>query len=154
MTTRTQVDEFLGLHRIAFVGVSRNAADFSRTIWKELRGRGYDLVPVNPAAAEIDGLRSFANIAEIDPPVEGVFIMTPPRTTERVMEECVAAGIRRAWIHRGMGVGSVSPKAVQLAESNGIAVVAGHCPMMFLPKTVFFHRLHGLGKRLTGSYPH
>ena len=50
-TSRADVDDFLPQKRLAFVGVSRNRADFSRTLWNELKRRGYDLVPVHLRSA-------------------------------------------------------------------------------------------------------
>ncbi len=152
-TTRRQIDDFWALKRIAVVGVSRDPKDFTHTLWQELRQRGYDTPPVNPNATEIDGRACYARVQDIQPPVEGVVIMTTPVVTERVVRDCAEAGVRRVWMHRGAGVGSVSPAAIAFCEANGIDVVAGHCPYMFLPDTPFFHGIHGFVKKLTGSYP-
>lgn len=152
-TTRRQIDDFWALKRIAVVGVSRDPKDFTHTLWQELRQRGYDTPPVNPKATEIDGRACYTRVQDIQPPVEGVVIMTPPAVTERVVRDCAEAGVRHVWMHRGAGVGSVSPTAVAFCEANGMDVVAGHCPYMFLPDTPFFHGLHGFVKKLTGSYP-
>lgn len=155
VTTRQQIDDFLTLKRIALVGVSRDPKHFSNQVWQELRQRRYDVVPVNPNMPQLDSQRCYASVRDIQPPVEGVMIMTPPSATEAVVRDCVAAGVRRVWMHRGMGpgTGSVSPEAVQLGEANGIDVVAGFCPYMFLPGTPWFHGFHAFGKKLTGSYP-
>ncbi|MGZ5369025.1 MAG: CoA-binding protein [Aeromicrobium sp.] len=152
-TTRQQIDDFLALKRIAVVGVSRNPKELSTTIWQELRQRRYDVVPVNPKTDVIDGQRCFASVRDIQPPVDGVLIMTSPNVTEAVVRDCAAAGVRHVWMHRGMGRGSVSQEAVRFCEANGIDVVDGSCPYMFLPGTPFFHGLHAFGKKLTGSFP-
>jgi predicted CoA-binding protein len=152
-TTRRQIDDFLALRRIAFVGVSLNPQAFSRSLWHEFERRGYEVVPVNPKASELEGRRCYARVQEIDPPVEGALTITPPRATDRVVRDCAEAGIRHVWMYRGTGVGSVSPAAVEFCEANGMDVVAGFCPYMFLPNTPFFHGLHGFAKKLTGSYP-
>jgi len=47
----------------------------------------------------------------------------------------------------------VSADAVKFCEANGISVIAGECPMMFLPGGSWFHRFHGLLKKIAGSYP-
>ncbi len=152
-TTRRQIDDFWALKRLAVIGVSRDPKEFSNRLWQELRQRGYDAPPVNPKATEIDGRPCFARVQDIVPPVEGVVILTPARVTEQVVRDCAEAGVGRVWMHRGAGIGSVSPAAVAFCEANGIDVVAGHCPYMFLPGTPFFHGLHGFVKKLTGSYP-
>lgn len=153
VTTRQQIDDFLAIKRIAVVGVSRDPKELSTTIWQELRQRRYEAIPVNPNTDLLDGQRCYARIQDIQPPVDGVLIMTPPNVTETVVRDCAAAGVKHVWLHRGFGHGSVSPEAVQFCEANGIDAVVGFCPYMFLPGTPFFHGLHAFGKRVTGSYP-
>ena len=152
-TTISQIDDFLALKRIAVVGVSRNPKEISYTLWQELRQRRYDAVPVNPATSEIDGRRSYASVRDIDPPVEGALIMTTPAVAEQVLDDCAAAGVRHVWLYGGLGGGATSAATLAAAERHGLDTVAGHCPYMFLPGTSVFHRMHGVGKRLTGSYP-
>jgi predicted CoA-binding protein len=152
-TTIAQIDGFLALKRIAVVGVSRDPKEISYTLWQELRQRRYDAVPVNPAATEIDRVPCYASVRDIDPPVEGALIMTTAAVAEQVLEDCAAAGIHHVWLYGGMGGGATNRSTVAEAERLGLDAVAGHCPYMFLPGTPFFHGLHGLGKKLTGSYP-
>jgi predicted CoA-binding protein len=153
MTTLTQIQDFLGRKRLALVGVSRDPKDFTRALFGELSRREYDVVPVNPEVIEVDGRRCYAHVADIDPPVEGALLMTRPAVTEQVVRECQAAGIHRIWMYRAAGAGAVSPGAVEFCEANGMAVVPGECPFMFLPETPWFHRLHGFCRKLVGTYP-
>ena len=152
-TTLKQIDGFLALKRLAVVGVSRNPKEISYTLWQELRQRRYEAIPVNPATAEIDGQRAYASVRDIDPPVEGALIMTTAAVAEQVLEDCAAAGIEHVWLYGGLGGGATSEATVAAAERHGLDAVAGHCPYMFLPGTPVFHGIHGLGKKLTGSYP-
>jgi hypothetical protein len=153
MTTRTQIDAFLGLHRLAVVGVSHEPQDFTRQLFRELRQRGYDVVPVNPKAIKVEGSRCFARVQEITPPVEGALLMTSPDITEQVVRDCHEAGIKHVWMHRGVGDGAVSQAAIAYCNEHGIAVVAGFCLYMFLPDTSFVHCTHGFILKLTGAYP-
>lgn len=153
MTTFTQVQEFLGQKRLAMVGVSRHPQDFTRALFQELRSREYDVVPVNPDVNEVAGQRCYAHVGDIQPPVDGALLMTKPAITEQVVRECQAAGISRIWMYRGAGTGAVSERAMQFCEANGMSVVAGECPFMFLPETPWFHRFHGFCRKVTGRYP-
>ena len=152
-TTRADIDNFLGHRRIAMVGVSRDPKHFSRYLLKELRTRGYDVVAVNPTATDIDGRPCFANVKAIDPPVEAALLTTPSRETEKVVHDCAEAGIQEVWMHRGGGQGSVSPAAVAFCRQQGMHVIEGECPFMFLPNTQFPHRVHGFIKKLVGRFP-
>jgi uncharacterized protein len=152
-TTHENVDDFLAQKRLAIVGVSGNPKDFSRGLFRELRQRGYDMVPVNPHLTEVEGERCFPRLQEVTPAVDGVLVMTPATKSEQVVRDCAEAGITRVWLHRGTGTGAVSPAAVDFCQQQGIRLVAGFCPYMFLPKAPFFHRLHGAFMKLTGGYP-
>jgi predicted CoA-binding protein len=147
------VDEFWQQKRIAVVGVSRDEEDFTRKVFRELRRRGYDVVPVNPNATELEGARCFASVRDITPRVDGALVMATPAITDQVVRDCAAASVKRVWMHRGEGIGAVSDKAVAFCEQNGIGVVAGLCPYMFLPNTPFFHRVHGFFKKMSRDYP-
>lgn len=150
--SRVSIDNFLRLRRIAVVGVSRNDKTDSRFLWKELKKRGYDLVPVNPNAETIDGVPSHRDIASIDPPPEGVLLMVPAQQSLEAVQQAVGCGVKSIWFYRGAGGrGSVSPEAVELATKSGCDVVPGECPFMYLPNSGFPHSWHRGFRALTGS---
>jgi predicted CoA-binding protein len=151
--SRAAIDDFLAHKRIAFVGVSRNASDFSRQLWSELKRRGYDLIPVNPDAAEIDGVPCVPAVTAIEPAPDGALLLVPPEVTDRVVRDCAAAGIRRVWMFRAGGKGAVSEAAVRFCSENDISLVAGECPFMFLEGAGLVHSLHGWWRKITGTYP-
>ncbi len=146
-TMMDRAREFLSHRRIAVVGVSRDERDFSRMVYGELRRRGYDLVPVNPAMKELEGSPCFARLQEVTPPVEGALLFTPPSRTTEALRDCVETGVDRVWMHRGTGPGAAGPDAVAFCEANGIAAVAGLCPFMALPGAGLPHRIHGFFRR-------
>ncbi|BDG01250.1 CoA-binding protein [Anaeromyxobacter oryzae] len=144
--TATRLDagrEFLARRRFALVGASREEKSFSRHVLRELIRKGYDVVPVNPALAEVEGRRCFPRVQDVVPPVDAALLMTPPARTADAVRDCVAAGVRRVWMHRGGGPGAASPEAIALCEAAGIAPIVDLCPFMALPGAGWFHRLHG-----------
>jgi len=153
-TSRRNIDDFLALKRIAVVGVSRNAKDFTRMLFREFRKRGYDVVPVNPAVAEIEGMPCAPDIAAVTPPPEGALLLTKPAVTEKAVRDCAAAGVGMVWMYSAGGAGAVSQEAAAFCRAQGIRAVEGECPFMFFPHTGFLpHGLHGCFKKLAGSYP-
>jgi predicted CoA-binding protein len=141
---------FLSSRRIAVVGVSRDPKDFSRYLFRELVGRGMDAVPVNPALAEAEGRKGFARVAEIAPAPDAALLLVPAARAEEAVRDCLAAGVRRVWFHRGGGPGAASAEALALCRASGVEVVEGLCPFMALPGAAFPHRLHGLLRRTFG----
>jgi uncharacterized protein len=151
-----RIQGFLAERRLAMVGVSHDPADFSRALFREFRDRGYDIVGVNPAVpagTEIDGQACFAHVGEAYPPVTAALLMTSPDITDQVVRECAAAGIRKVWMYRGATHGAVSEDAVQFCEAEGMLVVPGECPFMFLPGAMWLHRLHGVVRKISGTFP-
>jgi predicted CoA-binding protein len=137
------VQEFLSSRRIALVGFSRNPKDFSRMLDAQLREQGYEVVPVHPEAAELDGRRAFPRVGAVEPPVDAALLLVPPSQAEAVVRDCLDAGVHRVWLHRGGGPGSASPDAISLCRSRGVEPVVDLCPMMALPGASWPHRLHG-----------
>jgi uncharacterized protein len=139
---------FLAEHRLALVGLSRDPKDFSRGLFRELQSRGYDVVPVSPHLSSVDDRVCHASVLEIQPPIRAALLLTPPPVTALVVGDCIAAGVRMVWMHRGGGTGAVNGDAAELCRAHGLEVVEGACPYMYLPKAAVVHRVHGFLHRL------
>ncbi len=153
IATRETINDFLAQKRIAIAGVSRDPKHFSRAVYNEFKQRGYEVIPINPGVTEIDGARCFDRVQDVPTPVDGVIVMTAATQTDQIVHDCAAANVKRVWLHRGEGIGAVTASAVAFCQQNGISVVDGQCPFMFLPQAMWFHRFHGFIKKVSGSYP-
>lgn len=153
MPTRAAIDDFLAQRRIAFVGASRDPKAFSSTVYRELRGHGYQLLPVNHHASAIEGDPCFRTVADLPDDVDGAIVMVPAEGAADVVQACIDRGIPRVWLHKGAGPSSVSDEAVALCREHGVEVVDGACPLMFAEPVAWFHRVHRAGLSLTGRAP-
>ena len=108
-------------------------------MYKRLRERGYEVFAVNPKVDTVEGDPCFASVQAIPGGVEGAVIVTRPDVTAQVVRECAAAGVKRVWMHQGMG-NSVSEDAVTFCREQGIAVIPGACPMMYCEPVDFGHK--------------
>jgi len=156
MSPQTSLDtvrEFLDQKRIAIIGVSRESRSFSVMLFSELLRRGYDPIPVNPHTPNVLGHPCFGRVQDVTPPVKAALLITSPQVTETVVADCAQAGIRLVWMHRGVGTGAVSPRAVAFCRAQGIEVIAGECPFMFLSPIGGVHRIHRFFHKITGRYP-
>jgi predicted CoA-binding protein len=141
MTTRRDIEAFLALRRIAVAGVSRKPASYGRMVFRELRRRGYDVVPVHPEAAEIDGLPCARRMADVQPPPEAALILTSPALYGQLGEEAKQAGAAAVWFRqKGPAV-------------EGVAVVDDECPLMYLKGAGWIHRFHRTLRRWSGTLP-
>jgi predicted CoA-binding protein len=151
--SRELIADFLAQKRVALVGASRTERSYSRSLLREFRKRGYDVIPVNPSTTEIDGQPCFSRVQYVKPSVEAALILTPIATTERIIHDCAEAGVKRIWVRGVDGKQSLSQAAVKTCCDQDIHLIDGYCPLMFLPQTHFLHRLHGFVLKLAGKYP-
>jgi uncharacterized protein len=147
------IQNFLAQKRIAMVGISREKMNIGLSLMQEFTKLGYDVVPVNPNATEIDGHPCYARVQDIHPAPDAVLILTSPQVTEKVVRDCSEAGVKHVWMYRGGGQGSVSEDAVKFCREKGIEVVPGQCPFMFLSSVHGVHRFHRFFYKITGQYP-
>jgi predicted CoA-binding protein len=151
-----KVNDFLAQKRIAVAGVSRDTSGHpaANLIYRRLKTTGHDVFPVNPHMQTFEGDRCYSDVRSISGGVDGVVIVTRPDITEQIVRECGDAGVRRVWMHRGMGKGSsVSPEAVEYCRQHDISVIAGACPMMYGSGVDFGHTCMRWVLRLTGGLP-
>lgn len=150
---KESVDDFLAQKRIAVVGVSRGGREAANTVYRKLRGAGYQVFAVNPNADEVEGDTCYPNLTSIPAGVEAVVIATSPEVTESVVRDCAEQGISRVWMHRSFGKGSVSQAAADFCRDNNITVIPGGCPMMFCAPVDFGHTCMRWILNLTGGLP-
>src|SRR5512133_3849563 len=147
------IADFLAQRRIAVAGVSRTGESVGNPIAKKLAEAGHEVFPVNPQAEEIDGMRCYHDLQSIPGGIEAVVIATHPRDTMDVVRECVELGVRRVWMHRAFGAGSCSDEAIAECRGAGINVIAGACPMMYVPPVDVGHRCFKWVMKVTGKLP-
>ena len=155
-TLDTKVTDFLAQKRIAVAGVSRNKSSHpaGNLIYRRLKKTGHEVVPVNPSMDRFEGERCYPDLQSIPGGVDGVVIITRPDTTDLIVRDCSAAGVRRVWMHQSLATGSsVSPEAVEYCRQHDISVIAGACPMMYGPGVDIGHTCMRLILKLTGGLP-
>jgi uncharacterized protein len=121
MSSPDPIKSFLSGKRFAVVGASRDREKYGNKVLRTYLQHGLDAVPINPGGGEIEGLASYPNLTALPEPVDGVSIITPPKVTEKVVDEAVQLGIKHIW----MQPGAESDQAVAAAEKAGANLIAG-----------------------------
>jgi predicted CoA-binding protein len=149
----SSVAEFLSGRRFAVAGVSRDPKQTANLIFRKLRLSGFDVFPVNPSAAEVEGVRCYPTLASVPGVIDGVVVVTHPRNALDVVRQCGVRDVRRVWFHRAFGQGSVSPEAVHACSALGIQCIVGGCPMMYCEPVDLPHRCMRWLLRFGGKVP-
>jgi uncharacterized protein len=115
--------------RIAVVGASNDPRRPSYGVFRDLRAAGYDVVPVNPNANEVDGTPCHPTVTAAVAATGPVDIVDVFRRAEDCIEparEAVAVGARCLWLQLGIA----SRAAGRIAHDGGLAVVMDRCTIV------------------------
>jgi hypothetical protein len=138
--TPHSVAQFLSGRRLAVAGVSRTPNQAANAIYRKLKASGFEVFPINPKAAELEGERCYPNVAALPEKIDGVIIATHPDAALDIVRQCANCGIARVWFHRSFGQGSVSDEAVSECRKQGIEAIVGGCPLMFCEPVDIGHK--------------
>ena len=148
MVSKTILDDFLAQASLALAGVSRGGGKFGNKVLKDLTGKGYEILPVHPAATEIGGVPCSPSLADLPSEVGGLVLVVPPLQTERLVREARDVGITRVW----MQPGAESEDAIQFCRDHNIEVIYDECIMMHAdPKGI--HKAHRWLRGVFGKLP-
>jgi uncharacterized protein len=114
----------------AVVGCSPDPARDSHRIAALLQGRGYRVIPVNPAATEILGERCLPSVHEVGEPVDVVDVFRRSSEAGAHVDEAIAIGASVVW----MQLGVIDEAAAARARAAGLRVVMDRCPAIELAR--------------------
>jgi uncharacterized protein len=136
--TKQQIAEFLAVKTIAVAGVSRNEKKFGATAYKELKERGYRILPVNPNTPELYGETCYPSVGALPAEVTSLLIVTPKTQTLGVLKEAVGKGIRNIWIQQM----SENAETIEYVKTLERKPVIKQCILMHAEPVKGFHKFH------------
>ncbi len=137
MQLETQIADFLAGDLFAVAGASTDRDKYGNKVLRAYQQKGYDVVPLNPKADSVEGVKAVASLHDIGRPVHGLSIVTPPAVTEKVVADAIELGIQHIW----MQPGAESESAIAAAQQAGINVIhSGPCILVVMG----FHDQHSV----------
>jgi len=121
--TDEQINKFYSLRNIAVVGMSNSPDKAAHYVPRYLDEKGYNIIPVNPTAAEILGKQCYATLLDVPVPVGIVDVFRPSDQVKPVVEEAIKIKPKVIWLQEGIH----NLEAETLAEKAGIEVVFNRC---------------------------
>lgn len=112
-----------GYRVIAVVGLSPNPNRPSHRVATYLISHGYTVIPVNPDAREILGLRSYPDLTSIPQPIEIVDIFRRSEKVLPMVDEAIKIGAKVVWMQEGV----INQEAAEKARGAGLLVVMDRC---------------------------
>jgi uncharacterized protein len=110
---------------IAVVGASGNPAKYGNIITRNLTGKGYEIIPVNPKESSIEGLTVVASAMEAAGRAGILDFVVPPAVALSVLKQLVGTDVT-IWLQDG----SFDDEVISFAEANFSHVVHHACIMV------------------------
>ncbi len=105
---------------VAILGASRDRRKYGNKSVRAHLQQGYEVYPVNPHADEIEGLKTYRDLASV--PVrqlDRISVYLPPEVALGLLEEIQARGAKEVWFNPG----SDSPEVVARADALGLDII-------------------------------
>ena len=124
--TDEEIRKIYNFKNIAVVGMSRDPAKAAHFVPKYMIEMGYNIIPVNPSAAEILGRRTYSRVSDIKSEVDIVDVFRPSEDVYPVVEDSIKKpGIRVIWLQEGIH----NSNAEKIAQESNIDFVFNRCIM-------------------------
>ncbi len=108
---------------IAIVGLSPRPERPSYQVAQYLQSRGYRIIPVRPAMAEILGEPCFPSLAEVSASVDIVDVFRASKYVPEIADQVIRMGAKALWLQEGI----VHNEAAAKARAAGLVVVQSRC---------------------------
>lgn len=124
------MNKMLEQKKWAVVGASRNKEKFGYKIYKLLKDRGYDVVPINPVYKDVDGDLTKSDLLSLDEKVECISVVVSPKRAKKVVKNAIECGIENIWFQPG----TYNSEIIELAKAGNLNVVYDNCVLVELRK--------------------
>jgi uncharacterized protein len=114
-------------NNVAVLGASDKEDRYSNMAVKLLIERGYEVFPINPAYEEIDGVRCYKAILDIEQPVDTLTVYMSPARLRILIPDIIAKKPRRVIFNPGSEDGQVE----ELLTDHGIETIKA-CTLVLL----------------------
>jgi predicted CoA-binding protein len=101
--------------RVMIIGASTNRAKFGNKALRAYVRQGHEVLPVNPRADEIEGLKCYRSIVAAPGPIDRALFYIPPKLGLQAMQELAERGdVGEVWLNPGAESVELIAKSRQL----------------------------------------
>ena len=86
---------------IALVGASNDKSKFGNRIYRDLKIKGYNVIPINTKEERIEGDKAYTSIQMMDDLPDIVNFVVPPPIAMKVAQNAVELGVKYLWFQPG-----------------------------------------------------
>ena len=101
---------------IVIVGASADRRKYGNKAVRAFSQGGWTVYPVNPSVQEVEGVRTYASIADVPGPVDRISMYVPPNVGRRMLEAIAEQSPQEFFLNPG----SDDPELIREAEALGL----------------------------------
>lgn len=101
---------------VAVIGASTNPRKFGNKALRAFRQQGYDVVPINPHAPAVEGLKAYPSVLDVPYAIDMATFYVPPQIGEAIIVDVASKKIPEVWLNPG----AESPALVAKARALNI----------------------------------
>jgi uncharacterized protein len=138
--------EFIETKTLAIAGVSRDKKKFGNYVFRNLKEKGYEILPLNKNTSNINGTFCYTDVSALPDSITHLIVMTPKNQTMEVVEAAVKKGIKNIWVQQS----SETKEVMDFANGKEQNFIFKKCIMMYAQPTGM-HKFHRFLNDLFGK---
>ncbi len=131
----TSLEKLFYPHSIAVVGASNTPGKLGYNVFKNLVSHDFpgNLYPINPKLDEIQGVKAYKDIDDIEEDIDAAIIIVPARNTPEVIKKCCRKGIKflineaAGYSETGAEGAAIEVEILEALRNSGTRMVGPNC---------------------------
>ena len=86
---------------IALIGASNDKKKYGNKIYRDLRDKGYNVIPINPKEDLIEGDKAYSSIENMERLPDIANFVVPPSISMKIAKHAFNLGVKHLWFQPG-----------------------------------------------------
>lgn len=112
---------------IALIGASNDKQKYGNKIYCDLKGKGYNVTPINPKEKTIEGDKAYNSIEEMPKLPDIANFVVPPPIAMKIAQNISKLGVKHLWFQPGSESNELE---TWLKNADGIEYLINACIMV------------------------
>jgi predicted CoA-binding protein len=104
---------------VAVIGASTNRAKFGNRALRAFERQGYQVIPINPHEAEVEGRKTYRSVLDVPGPIDMATVYVPGHIGVAIMDDLAKKGVPEVWLNPGAD----DPQVLDRARELGLNVI-------------------------------
>ncbi|AMW33705.1 MULTISPECIES: CoA-binding protein [Fervidobacterium] len=104
--------------RVAIVGATTNPEKFGNIVLRDLKKKGFEVLPVSPRYDVVEGLRTYKSVEELPDDVDLIVFIVPPEVGIQELKKAYDKGFRKFWFQPGAESGEIIEFSKTLQDAD------------------------------------